>query len=81
MLPAGYLLFVFVLILKSLTKIKKMKKVLFVLALGAFAACGSGENKEAVVDSPKVEATAPIVDSPVAPVVDSPKVDSPAVAK
>lgn len=45
MLPAGYLLFVFVLILKSLTKIKKMKKVLFVLALGAFAACGTGENK------------------------------------
>ena len=28
-----------------------MKKVLFVVALGAFAACGSGENKEAKVDS------------------------------
>jgi hypothetical protein len=28
-----------------------MKKVLFVLALGAFAACGSGENKEAAADT------------------------------
>lgn len=28
-----------------------MKKLLFVLALGAFAACGSGENKENTTDS------------------------------
>jgi hypothetical protein len=28
-----------------------MKKLLFVLALGAFAACGSGENKEAAADT------------------------------
>ncbi len=28
-----------------------MKKLLFVLALGAFAACGSGENKEVKADS------------------------------
>ncbi|NCT95108.1 MAG: hypothetical protein GXC72_11835 [Chitinophagaceae bacterium] len=28
-----------------------MKKVLFVLALGAFAACNSGENKEAAADT------------------------------
>ncbi len=28
-----------------------MKKLLFVLALGAFAACGSGENKDNVTDS------------------------------
>ncbi len=28
-----------------------MKKLLFVLALGAFAACGSGENKETKTDS------------------------------
>jgi len=32
-----------------------MKKVLFVVALGAFAACGSGENKEAKVDSAAVK--------------------------
>ena len=28
-----------------------MKKLLFVLALGAFAACGTGENKEVAADS------------------------------
>ncbi|GGH82863.1 hypothetical protein HNQ91_005916 [Filimonas zeae] len=28
-----------------------MKKLLFVLALGAFAACGSGDTKEATADS------------------------------
>ncbi len=31
-----------------------MKKLLFVLALGAFAACGSGENQTPAVDSAKV---------------------------
>jgi hypothetical protein len=31
-----------------------MKKLLFVLALGAFAACNSGENKTTAVDSMKV---------------------------
>lgn len=35
-----------------------MKKLLFVLALGAFAACGSGETKEATADS-----TAAAIDS------------------
>lgn len=42
-----------------------MKKVLFVVALGAFAACGSGENKEAKVDSAvvKVDSAAVKVDS------------------
>ncbi|BAV08477.1 hypothetical protein SAMN05421788_11459 [Filimonas lacunae] len=43
-----------------------MKKVLFVLALGAFAACGSGENKENTADStPKVDS--PVVVAPVTP--------------
>ncbi len=28
-----------------------MKKLIFILALGAFAACGSGENKEGKTDS------------------------------
>jgi hypothetical protein len=32
-----------------------MKKLLFVLALGAFAACGSGENKTPAADSTKVD--------------------------
>ncbi len=34
-----------------------MKKLLFVLALGVFAACGNAENKEATTDS---TATAPV---------------------
>jgi len=59
-----------------------MKKLLFVLALGAFAACGTGETKEATTDTTVVvpEVVAPEV---VAPIVDSPAVvvDSPAVAK
>ncbi len=45
-----------------------MKKVLFVLALGAFAACGTTENKEVKADS-----TAAVVDSAAV------KVDSAAV--
>lgn len=42
-----------------------MKKLLFVLVIGAFAACGSGENKEAKVDSPAttVDTTAATVDT------------------
>jgi len=46
-------------------KQKQMKKVLFVLALGVFAACNSGENKEAKVDSAavKVDSAAVKVDS------------------
>jgi hypothetical protein len=46
-------------------KTQKMKKVLFVVALGAFAACGSGANKEAKVDSAavKVDSAAVKVDS------------------
>ncbi len=31
-----------------------MKKLLFVLALGVFAACGNAENKEATTDSTTV---------------------------
>lgn len=47
-----------------------MKKLLFVLALGAFAACGSGENKEAKVDSAaaKVDTAAAKVDTAAAKV-------------
>jgi len=40
-----------------------MKKVLFVVALGAFAACGSGENKEAKVDTVKVDTVKAAVDT------------------
>ncbi|MDP1811483.1 MAG: hypothetical protein Q8K66_08760 [Sediminibacterium sp.] len=41
-----------------------MKKLLFVLALGAFAACGSGENKEVKADSTAtVDSTKVAVDS------------------
>lgn len=38
-----------------------MKKLLFVLALGAFAACGSGENKEVKADSTTTVDTAKAV--------------------
>ena len=44
---------------------KKMKKVLFVVALGAFAACGSGTSTEVKADSTavKVDSSAVKVDS------------------
>jgi hypothetical protein len=32
-----------------------MKKLLFVIALGAFAACGSGESKAPAADTTKVD--------------------------
>ena len=44
-----------------------MKKLLFVLALGAFAACGSGESKEATADTAVVAPA--VVDTMTAPVV------------
>ncbi len=45
-----------------------MKKLLFVLALGAFAACNSGENKEAAADT----TAAPVVtDTTTAPAADT----------
>ncbi|MCK9402201.1 MAG: hypothetical protein M0Q26_02250 [Chitinophagaceae bacterium] len=48
-----------------------MKKVFAILAVAGFmAACNNGENKEAVVDSPKTAVEAIAVDSTV---VDSPK--------
>lgn len=43
-----------------------MKKLLFVLAIGAFAACGGGENKEA-----KADTTATKVDTAAAVKVDT----------
>ncbi|MEY2901667.1 MAG: hypothetical protein RLY89_773 [Bacteroidota bacterium] len=54
-----------------------MKKVLFVLALGAFAACG-GENKEVKADSTAVtvDSTVVKVDSTVVTVDSTVKVDS-----
>ncbi len=46
-----------------------MKKLLFVLALGAFAACNSGENKEATADT---AAVAPVTaDTTAAPAADT----------
>lgn len=61
-----------------------MKKLLFVLALGAFAACGGGENKDNAADSTKKDSSivAPAAadslkkDSLVAPAADSLKKDS-----
>ncbi|MNU09314.1 hypothetical protein D3C72_2558150 [compost metagenome] len=57
-----------------------MKKLLVVLALGAFAACNSGENKEATADT----AAAPVAaDTTTAPAADTtaPAADTTAVAK
>lgn len=58
-----------------------MKKVLFVLALGAFAACGSGENKEAAADSTKTDsavvAPAPVVADTTVKAADSAAVVAP----
>ncbi|MEN9599179.1 MAG: hypothetical protein RL596_1490 [Bacteroidota bacterium] len=50
-----------------------MKKLLFVLVIGAFAACGSGENKEAKVDSPAttVDTAAATVDTTAKAAVDT----------
>jgi hypothetical protein len=56
-----------------------MKKLLFVLALGAFAACGSGENKEAAADTSvkAVDTTVKAIDTTVkAPDTTVIKVDS-----
>ncbi len=44
-----------------------MKKLLFVLALGAFAACNSGENKEAAADTTAAVTT----DTTAAPAADT----------
>ncbi|MES2005019.1 MAG: coproporphyrinogen III oxidase [Bacteroidota bacterium] len=40
-----------------------MKKLLFVLALGAFAACNSGETKAPAGDSTKVDSVKATVDT------------------
>jgi hypothetical protein len=57
-----------------------MKKLLFVLALGAFAACGSGENKDNK-DTTVVKVDSPVVAAPDTTVVKAPdttvvKIDS-----
>ena len=47
-----------------------MKKVLFVIALGVFAACGGGAASDAKTDSTKTDSSAM---APMAPAVDSAK--------
>lgn len=49
-------------------KIKKMKKLLFVLALGAFAACGNGETEVVDEDTMTVEEEIMPVDTMTVPV-------------
>ena len=54
-----------------------MKKLLFVVALGAFAACGSGENKDAKKDSTAtVDTTKKSVDTTTKAAVDTTKKDT-----
>ena len=56
-----------------------MKKLLFVLALGAFAACGSGETKTPAVDSMKMSDSlkaAATADSTKAAAMDTTKKDT-----
>ena len=49
-----------------------MKKLLFVLALGAFAACGSGESTEETTTDTATVALAPaITDTAAAPITDT----------
>lgn len=50
-----------------------MKKLLFVLALGAFAACNSGENQTPAADTVKTDTAAVTVDT-TAVAVDTTKV-------
>jgi len=54
--------------LKITQKNHTMKKLLFVLALGAFAACNSGENKEAAADTAAATVT---TDTTAAPAADT----------
>lgn len=78
----GYLLCIPVLTNNhSNLKRKKMKKLLFVLALGVFASC-AGENKEAAADTTAttvdtaaatVDTAAATVDTTAAPAVDTTK--------
>ena len=70
----------------SLTKKFKMKKVLFVLALGAFAACGgsgSTDSAAAAADSARIADSTRMADSAAAaaaaPMQDTTKKDSTAV--
>jgi hypothetical protein len=44
-------------------KNRTMKKLLFLLALGAFAACGSGENKTGAADSTTTDSAAAHADT------------------
>lgn len=53
-----------------------MKKLLFVLALGAFAACGTGENKEVVADSTATVDSAKVAVDSTAAVDTTAKVDT-----
>ncbi len=53
-----------------------MKKLLFVVALGAFAACGSGENKSAAADTTKVDTAKAAVDTTAKTAVDTTKADT-----
>ncbi|RXK80559.1 hypothetical protein [Filimonas effusa] len=53
-----------------------MKKLLFVLALGAFAACGSGENAENKTDS-----NAAVIDSSANAAIDSTKAHADSTVK
>lgn len=64
-------------------KLEFMKKVLLVLAIGAFAACNGGSSASSAVDSAKavVDSTAAKVDSTVKAVGDSAKSKMDSVAK
>jgi len=56
-------------------KKQKMKKLLFVFALGAFVACKNGDKKEGTTDSPSV--ATPTKEQPTtAPVTEPAKTDS-----
>lgn len=58
-----------------------MKKLLFVLALGAFAACNSGENKEAAADTTAAPVTTDTTAAPAPDTTAAATADTTAAAK
>jgi len=67
--------------LKITQKNHTMKKLLFVLALGAFAACNSGENKEAAADTTAATVTTDTTAAPAADTTAPAAADTTAAAK
>ncbi len=75
---AGYLFFLFVLNIKITytQNFTTMKKVLFVLAIGAFAACGTGTGDSTTSDSTTMSDTSTTTVAPAMPDTSSMSADT-----